>query len=308
MGRRPEGAPRDTAPGGLTAPTRGGIDVLDSLLVRQPIRAGETGAVRELLAEWATEHADGDVRTLLPTEGVTLTTLFLDRGGFGRSGTRSGDALLWYVEVVDDDAAPWTDPVEAVRSSPLFEAGLDDHLDGSATVHASHQPGHRYVTHATNPNRRALYAERVGRTLVAPVTGAEVPMLFGVTTLELRPGWRGRLVGGAIGVVDRLKRWLTRIDRVDRWLREQTDVLEAEGVYAESLLFDGTAEPPVLYYYVAGEGMDRLYEAYEESNDWTVRFSDGVLRQFMTDPDAFLTPPLESECEPLLHAVAPDRP
>lgn len=58
-------------------PERGGIDVFDSLLVRQPIAEGQTRAVRNLLADWAAENSDGDAHTLLPFDGVTLVTLFL---------------------------------------------------------------------------------------------------------------------------------------------------------------------------------------------------------------------------------------
>lgn len=60
----------------------GGIDVFDSLLVRQRIRPGQTEAVLDVLADWAA-NTEGDVRTLLPVRGVSPLTVFLDRGAFG---------------------------------------------------------------------------------------------------------------------------------------------------------------------------------------------------------------------------------
>lgn len=289
--------------------SRGGIDVFDSLLVRQPVRPGETGAVRDLLAEWAGDHSGGDVRTLLPVAGVTLVTLFLDQGGFGAGapgGDASGpggDALVWYVEVADD-TEPWTDPGAAVRESPLFGAGLGDLLDGPGTVYADGRDGCRLVTHATNPDRQARYEAHVGRPLVAPVAGEELPVPVVLTSLRLKPGLRTRLVARGVDVVN----WLKGFGPVRRWARDRTDTLEEEAMYTESLLFDPTGPAPVVRYYMETEDMDRLYDAYEASDSWEVRVSDWLFRRLFEDSREFLTPPLETDCEVLVHAVDPDRP
>jgi hypothetical protein len=288
---------------------RGGIDVFDSLLVRQPVRPGETGAVRDLIAEWAREHSDGDARTLLPVAGVNLVTLFLDRGGFGVGGpggdAGSGeDALVWYVEVADDDDGPWTDPGAAVRGSPLFAAGLEGLLEDSGTVYADGRDGCRLVTHATNPHRSERYVEAVGPPLVAPVAGEELPVPVVAVSVPLRPGLRSRVVARLVDVGN----WLKRFDRVHAWLRDQTDTLEAEAMYTESLLLEPVGNRLVLHYYMEAEDMDRLYEAYEASDNWEVRFSDWAMRRVFEDPGEVLTPPLESDCEVLVHAVDPDRP
>jgi hypothetical protein len=141
--------PRAASTASTTYPERGGFDVFDSLFVRQPV-AGDTEAVRECVAEWARDQPpEADARTLLPVAGVTLVTLFLDRGGFGGDDD-DRDALLWYVEVVDAGATPWADPAAAVRRSPLFDA-VGAHLADDATVHAADSPGHRYVIHAIHP-------------------------------------------------------------------------------------------------------------------------------------------------------------
>ena len=302
----------DTADGddGRAAPAHGGIDVFDSLLLRQPIAEGKTAAVRELLADWADGHRDGDARTLLPVDGVMLVTLFLDEGAFGRSGDTDreperGDALLWYVEVEDADADAWRTPDATVRSaSPLFEAGLAPLLTGAATVHAGGQPGHRYVVHVTNPDRRARYADAVGRPLVAPVAGGELPIPVAIVSLALKPGATSAVVARALDLVN----WLKRFDRVRDWARDETETVEAEAMYTESLLLEAVGDRQVVHYYMETEDMDRLYEAFSESNDWEARFSEWLFRRVLADPAAFLEPPLESDCEVLIHAVDPERP
>jgi hypothetical protein len=291
-------------------PDCGGIDVFDSLLVRQPIAAGRTQAVRDLLADWAGDHGDGGVRALLPVDGVTVVTLFLDDGGFGwtddadRDSGR-GDALLWYVEVTDDDADVWADPDAAIRTaSPLFDRGLAALLADGATVHTGGRPGHRYVTHVTNPHRRERYADAVGRSLVAPVAGDDLPIPVVIVSLPLKSGAVSTLVARAVDLVN----WCKQFDRVQDWARDETDTVEAEAVYTESLLLETVGDRQVLHYYMETEDMDRLYEAFYEADGWEARFSEWVLGRVLADPAAFLEPPLETDCEVLVHAVDPERP
>jgi len=293
-------------------PDRGGIDVFDSLLVRQPIREGETAAVRAVLSDWATDNAGADARTLLPVPGVTLVTLFLDTGDFGwTSGDATTgrpddrDALVWYVEVADDDADPWRRPEETIRgSSPLFDAGLTDHLAGEATVHADGREGHRYVTHVTNPHRRELYADAVGDTFVAPVAGDDLPIPVAIVSLGLRGGLVSTLVARAVDIVN----WVKQFDRVQAWVRDETDTVEEEAMYTESLLLESADGRQVLHYYMETEDMDQLYEAFYESDDWEARLSEWLFRRVLANPEVFLAPPLETDCEVLLHAVDPRRP
>ncbi|MDB2282113.1 hypothetical protein PM030_09525 [Halorubrum ezzemoulense] len=298
---------REARPG---YPERGGIDVFDSLLIRQPIAEGETEAVRGLLADWVDGHRGGDARTLLPVDGVTLVTLFLDDGGFGRTGRAGddagrGDALLWYVEVADGGADGWGTPDATVRSaSPLFETGLADLLTGEATVHAGDRDGHRYVTHVTNPHRRERYANAVGRPLVAPVAGDELPIPVAIVSLALERGIPSALAARAVDLVN----WLKRFDRVQSWARDETDTVEAEAMYTESLLLETIGDRQVVHYYMETEDMDRLYEAFYESDDWEARLSERLFRQLLADPAAFLEPPIETDCEVLIHAVDPERP
>ena len=292
---------------GATVPGRGGIDVLDSLIVRQPIREGETAAVRETLADWTRDHTDGDARTVLPVEGVTLVTLFLDTGDFGwvDGDTDRGDALVWYVEVVDGDAPAWRDPDGTIRdASPLFGAWLDGQLESDATVHADGWDGHRYVTHATNPHRRERYADAVGDTLVAPVAGETLPIPVAIVSLGLRGGLVSTLVARAVDFVN----WFKRFDRVRAWASDETDTIEAEAMYTESLLLETVGDRQVVHYYMETEDMDQLYEAFDESDNWAARLSEWLFGRVLATPEEFLEPPLESDCEVLLHAVDPERP
>jgi hypothetical protein len=291
------------------SPEHGGIDVFDFLLVRQPIVEGRVKAVRGLLAEWASDNGDGDARTLLPVDGVTLVSLFLDDGGFGTddadSKAQRGDALLWYVEVVDADADAWEMPDATIRrASPLFERGLADLLTDGATIHADGYGDHRYVTHVTNPGRQTRYADAVGRSLVAPVVGDELPIPVAVTSFAMQPGRTSTLVARAVDLLN----WLKRFDRVQSWARDETETVEAEAMYTESLLLEAAGDRQVLHYYMETEDMDRLYEAFYESDDWEARLSEWILRRVLVTPEAFLDPPLETECEVLIHAVDPERP
>ncbi len=305
-----------TASGGFglsthpTYPERGGIDVFDSLFIRQPIARGRTGVVRDILADWARDNTEGDVHTLLPVDGVTLVTLFLDDGGFGwttdsECDRQRSDALLWYIEVMDSDAEVWTLPDETIRSaSPLFERGLADLLTGEATVYADGHGDHRYVTHVTNPRRQERYANTVGQTLVAPVAGDKLPIPVVISSLALKPGLTSTLVARAIDLVN----WLKQFDRIQSWARNETDTVEAEAMYTESLLLEAIDNRQVIHYYMETEDMDRLYEAFYESDNWETRLSEWLMRRVLANPEVFLNPPLQTDCEIMIHAVDPERP
>jgi hypothetical protein len=285
----------------------GGIDVFDSFFVRQAVRSGATTEVLDLLSGWAAANDDGTVRTLVPVDGVTLVTLFLDDGdsGFGGAGASTDDALVWYVEVADGTADAWSDPDETLReASPLFEAGLGTLLQEGADVFSNTDRNFQLATHAANPHRQRRYEETCGDPLVAPVTGERLPIEVVVTTVRLKPGWVSRLVGYAVRVSNALKQF----DPVDELLRDQTETLEREGMYTESLLFESTGDRRVLHYYMETEDMAQLYEGYGASDRLEVRFSDWVMRRIFADPAEFLEPPLESDCEVLIHAVHPERP
>ena len=275
---------------------RGGVDVFDALAVRYEISRSETGAVRDLLAGWAHDHREGSVRDLLPVEGVNLCTVFLEEG--------DPDALVWYVEVVDDRATPWTDPVAAVRTSPLFDAGLGELLAGEPTVRADGVGRHRRVTVATHPDRQAWYEARGGRGVVAPVAGDELPVEVAMVAVPLRAGAASWLTARALDLVN----WLKRLTSLGERFRDDVELLAEERLYSESLLLGPGDGRQVLHYYMETEDTDRLYDAFESSGDWEARLSEWLFRRLLERPEAMLEPPLESDNWVLVHAVDPERP
>jgi len=79
-------------------------------------------------------------------------------------------------------------------------------------------------------------------------------------------------------------------------------------MYTESLLLETDGTHQVVHYYMETGDMDRLYEAFYESDDWEARFSEWVMRRVLANPETFLEPPLKTDCEVLIHAVDPERP
>lgn len=172
------------------------------------------------------------------------------------------------------------------------------------TVHAAGRNGHRYVPHVTNPHRQARYADTVGRSLVAPIAGDELPIPVAITSLAVKAGLISTLVASAVDFVN----WLERFDRVQSWARDETETVETEAMYTESLLLETVETHQVVHYYMETEDMDRLYEAFCESDDWEARFSEWVMSRVLANPETFLEPPLKPDCEVLIHAVDPERP
>ncbi len=277
---------------------RGGIDAFDALAVRYDIGEGAISAVRDLMTGWAHEQPEGSVRDLLPVKGVNLCTLFLDDGDPEPGG------LVWYVEVVDDRATPWTDPAGAIRESPLFDAGLGELLGGEPTVRADGVAGHRRVVVATHPDRQAWYEERGGRGLVAPVAGDELLVEVAMVAIPLRAGAVSRLTARALDVIN----WLKRSTSLSERFQDNTDILAEERMYSESLLLGPGDGRQVLHYYMETESMERLYDVFEASSDPKARLSAWLFRRLLERPEAILERPLESDHEVLLHAVDPERP
>ena len=156
----------------------------------------------------------------------------------------------------------------------------------------------------TNPHRQERYVDAVGRSLVAPVAGDELPIPVAVVSLAVKAGLTSTVVARAVDLVNQLKRF----DRVRAWAREETETVEAEAVYTESLLLEEVADRQVIHYYMETEDMDRLYEAFYESDNWETRLSEWLMRRVLANPEVFLNPPLQTDCEIMIHAVDPERP
>lgn len=280
---------------------RGGIDAFDGLFVRLPVAPGATEAVTDAVAAWARANGEADARDLLPIAGVNTVTLFLDRRGDGP------DALVWYLDVVDAGAEPWATPADAIRrSSPLADR-LAAHLDGPATVLADGVDGCRTFTHTTHPDRQAWYAESVGDTMRAPVAGDDLPLAVLWTIPEVKPGIVTRLLSGVLRTTNRLKRTDRYRERVMR-RPESLALLAEERVYTETFLLDPGGDRSSLHYYLEGESVDRLYDAFADADDIEAAIAERLFRLILVDPDELLAPPPSAAGEMLVHAVASDRP
>lgn len=284
----------------------GGIDAFDALYVRLPICDGETATVRDLIASWAREHPDGDARTLLPVDGVNLCTLFLDEQDVNRDETRAnGDSLLWYIEVMDDSTHPWTQPITAVQRSPLFHTELSTLLTGDTEVYVDRMNGVQLMTNATHPDRQQWYEQHCEHSMIAPIAGDDLPIEVATVTIPLKSGGVSWLTGRLITAGN----WLKQRTPLGEWLRHQTEVLAEERMYSESLLFRPADSRLILLYYMETEDMNQLYDAYEDSDTWIVRFSDWAMHRIFEDSGipTILERPLTSDAEVLIHAVDPER-
>ncbi|MFB6128060.1 MAG: hypothetical protein ABEJ79_12315 [Halolamina sp.] len=277
---------------------RGGIDAFDALYVRFSLREGAAATVRETIADWVDDDRDDDASTLLPVAGVNLCSVFLD-------GADNRPALVWYVEVVDREREPWSDPVAAVRRSPVFDAGLADLLAGDPVVRARGASGHLQVVTATHPDRQTWYESTCDRPLVAPVAGDDLPLAIAVVALPLR----SRLVSVLSAATVRFVDWLKRSTPLGEALRGETEVLAEERLYSESFVLGPPDDDGVrrMHYYIEAESMDQLYEGFEDADDWTARLGEALIRRVFASPERLLDPPLESDYELLVHAVDPGR-
>jgi hypothetical protein len=275
---------------------RGGIDAFDALAVRFGVRPGETAAVRAALSEWVERNRGGDVGNLVPTGDATLSTLFLD-------DDPEDPALVWYVEVLDDDAPAWRDPVGTLHGSSVFGTRVNGALTGTATVRADGVAGQQVMVNATHPDRASWYEATGCPPLVAPVAEDDLPIEVATVAVPLRAGAPSWLAARTTRAVN----WLKRTTPLGRLLRGQTETLAAERMYSESLTLVPEDGRQVLYYYMETEDMATLYDGFRESEDWTARVGGWFLQWALADPETMLDPPIESDHEVLIHAVDPDR-
>lgn len=247
----------------------------DAFVVRQPITAGKTDTVRALVGGRHPATADG-TGWILSGPDVATVSLFLERGG-------STDALVWYVEVTD---GAWADPVqELLGRSPLFDAGLSEHLDDAVRgVDAAEQ-----VVHAHNPARPGT------------PDGCDVVMV----RLGIRPGpgsWIARLLARAINLLEGT--WVQR-----KFEDSSADVIEDERMWTETLWLERSGSSYAVRWYMEADEMDYVMEAYEASDNRVARWSNDVLNRVFEEPIEALGDPRDvGDWELLAHATDPERP
>lgn len=278
----------------------------DALVLRQRVRPGEQGAVRDLVADRLSDPADAGLDSLVGSAGVHTASLFLDRSRDGEPG------LVWYLEVDDAERGPWADPVtELVGNSPLFDAGLAGLLEtpDSARVLSDASAAAAVPVHATLPERPASVgtgADGGTRRAVGPAGGAdERPPDVAMLRLRIRPGfgeWFVRALAALMGRLDdegRIER------RFDEWTEP---VLREEGMRTETILLERTGGNYYLCWYMEAEEMDEVYEAYFETSNRVARLSEPVIGWVLANPRRALSNPVESsDFELLAHAVSPER-
>lgn len=256
-------APRD---GSTDDPARYGRT--RSFLLRQPIAASETHAVRDLVAGRRSGD-EADASWLVPGDDVVTVSLFLDR----HDGT--GDALVWYVELADGDA--WTDPAATLAGrSPLYDDGLERHLSGETALYGDAER----VVHVHNPARPA-------RPDPADVV---------LVRLDVEPGlgtWLARLLAG---LVDALAgTWVER-----RLVAASGDVIEDEEMWTETLFLEASDGEYAVLWYMEAADMDRVVEVYETTDNRVARYSAVVLDRLFESPMATLGDPMAASDYELL--------
>ena len=262
------GAPSETSGRPAT------FDRAEAFVVRQPVAADETDAVRELVAEREPGSAVG-TDWLLGGDGVATVTLFLEATG-------GPDALVWYVEVTD---GRWNAPEADLNTrSPLFDAGLDTHL---VEADASGPDEVEQVVHMSNPNRPEN------------PDGCDVVMV----RLGIRPGaatWIARFLAGA---VDRLEEsWIHR-----RFEASSAEVIEDERMWTETLWLERSGGGYAVRWYMEADEMDHVQAEYERSDTRVARWSNVVLNRVFEQPIETLDDPVAaSDWELLAHATNPE--
>lgn len=249
------------------------------------------------MCEELPDAAGRGVDPLLPGVGATTVSVFL------RRPETDAVQLVWFVEHGDDDA--WRDPAAAIREhSPLFPR-VESALAGSPTVVAADADDATELVHAAVPDRPTAFADRTDALPIVCSGGDPggdrpdvVPLVLGI-----RGGVGSLLAHGLAGLFARTPAWLEA-----KFEAASLDVMEAEGMYTETLLLERDAGGYRLWWYMESGGMEQVGEAYYESDSLVARASEYVLGWALERPERALVHPVEaSEFEPLAHAVDPDR-
>lgn len=261
----------------------------------------DAGAVDDLRTEVsaALEGAHGSgVDELLPLDGVSTVSLFAHDDG-------ERPALVWYVEHAV--GGRWRDPAAVVREqSPLFPALAEYLADGDPNVVADASADVVRLVHESLPGRPNAYADQTGTlpTVLSAGGDEEIPAVVPLR-LAVEPGLGTALARLFAGLMDRL----ADDGVVKRTFESWTEpILEAEGMYTESLLLERTEAGYDLWWYMESGGMEQVYEAYYDSTSRIARLSERALGRVLERPERVLAHPVEaSDFELLTHAVAAER-
>lgn len=262
-------------------------------MVRQRL-AGDPPLVRSVLSDALADLSGEGTAGLTGLEGIATASLFL----------RSGDPawLVWVLELAAD--ATVEDPGVALRrSSPLYTDDLDGFLaDGDEVLPCERA---RLVVHETLPGRPTTVEEQADTlpVVLSDGRGPAPPADAVLLRLAVRPGLPGRVLAGLAGLIGRLRGG--RIEGLFRAFSEP--VMEAEGMFTETLLLEETDEGRFLTWYMEFADLDEVYDAYYDTSNPVARVSEYLLGWVLVDPAAALTPKRDPDFRLLGHAVSPDR-
>lgn len=269
----------------------------DACFVSWPLRDGGEGV--RAAAVSALDGADGTgLEAVLPVDGVSTASVFV-------RGDDLSD-LVWYVEHDGDEQ--WCDPAAVVREqSPLFPALAGFLAEREPTVVADGERDAVRLVHASLPGRPRGFADQTGELPVVLSADDADGGLPDVVPLRLavEPGLGTAVARLFAGIVSRLADDGFVERAFDSWTQP---VLEAEGMYTETLLLERTDAGYDLWWYMESAGMEQVGEAYYETDNRVARASEHVLGWVLERPERALAHPGEAtDFELLVHAVAADR-
>ena len=305
---------RATDPILVRQPITGSVDVVRSQLA-DLVDAGDVAATPDVGLPDAGLPDAGRPDALLPDAGVATCSVFLEAGADDPAGgddpavsavpagsedpTVGRPTLTWYLEVPPDSSG-WASPAARLLAvSPLFaDEAVRDAVDhGNAQVFSAAEA----FVHARLP-------ERPGTPDPVEVVLVRVPFEPGLPSLAMR---------GLAGLVRALRgTWVE-----DRMEAESREVLVEEGMWTETLwlVADGrdsagrsgprTSAGAGLLWYMEAEEMERVMDAYEDSETFVARASEWLAERVLAEPlSALGDPAAASDFELLVHLTDPDRP
>lgn len=258
-----------------------------AFLVRRRVDESRLESVREAVSQTCD---DGDPDQLLGLEGATTASLFLDTGG-------EEPELLWYVELPRSAMVDWNDPESRVEAAFPLE---HDALSGIGAELES-----ELLVHAVNPVRPRTATGVSDGPLVASGRDLEDGVDVDLVQMLLEPGLPERFADWFAGISRRVESGELDLGPIERWSAE---MLEAEHMYTESVLLERRPDGYVLCGYMETEAMQGVYDAYYDTWNPVARLSEVILGRVLEEPGQILEYPLETDVEPLAHAVDSSRP
>ncbi|WP_202911751.1 DUF6176 family protein [Natrialba swarupiae] len=261
-----------------------------AFLVRRRLDADglDADALEGIVAEVRRRVAEDDPDWLLGVDAATTASLFLDR--------TAQPELVWYVEVPRSVTATWDDP-----ETVLADAFPVDH----DAVRPETEPVDReMIVHAVHPNRPRAIEPTDRAVLAGPELASERTVDVELVRMDLNSGLPGRFADWMASLSRRVIDGELELGPIETWSQA---MIEAEEMYTESVFLERRPDGYSLFQYMETEEMEHVYDVYYDTWNPVARISEVVLGRILANPDDVLSYPLETEFEPLAHAIDPDR-